>query len=113
MIPTFSTMKLVLLLSATLSVTSQLVPRVEPKALWSATVAPAQYGNECKMYGQDELLICTGADGTTTAVSPSAEGKQVWAHTPSPKMLTSTRSTSGVSFGSNPTIGNYIVHAVT
>lgn len=106
-------MKLLILLSATLSVTSQLVPRNEPKAIWTATVPPAQYGNECKIYGQDALLICTGADGSTTAVSPTDAGKQLWAHTPAPKMLSTTRSTSGVAFGSNPTTGDYIVHAVT
>jgi hypothetical protein len=101
-----------LLLSASLS-QAQLVPRDEPTPLWMTNVPPGDYGNECKMYGNDELLICTGADGSTVAVKPKG-GQRAWTHTPSAMSAAqNTRSTSGVAFAFNPTIGNFIIHAVT
>lgn len=109
-------MKLAVLISAALSTTAQIVPRSEPKPLWSATVPPAQFGNECKIYGQDTLLVCSGADGTTVGITPhgdSTGGKAAWKHTPKASTLANVYSTSGVAFGYNPTIGNYIVHAVS
>lgn len=116
MIPTLSNMKLLALLSATLSVTAQIVPRSEPKPLWSATVPSANYGNECKIYGQDTVLICSGSDGSTIGITPNGDskgGKTLWKHIPKATTLSNTRSTSGVVFGSNPTIGNYVIHAVS
>jgi hypothetical protein len=64
------------------------------------------------MYGNDDLLICTGSDGTTTALLPST-GSRVWKHTPEPLTEYEAFSTSGVAFGFNPTVGNYIIHAVS
>ena len=114
--PYFSNMKLAVILSLGMSAAAQIIPRSEPKPLWSATVPSAQFGNECKIYGQDYILICSGADGTTVGISPNGDstgGKTVWKHTPKATTMTNTRSTSGVAFGSNPTIGNYVVHAVS
>jgi outer membrane protein assembly factor BamB len=84
----------------------------QPKSLWSLNVSPAKYGNECKVFSNDELLICSGIDGTTVAVTPT-DGKKVWVHNPLPTTLTNVRSSSGISFGYTPTIGHYVAHAVS
>lgn len=102
-----------LLLLATTVTTAQLIPRGEPQPLWSVAMSPAQYGNECSMYGDDALLICTGADGSTVALDPAAAGQKVWSHEPVSITNTQVFSSSGVAFGFNPTIGNYIIHAVS
>jgi hypothetical protein len=94
-----------------------ILPFDEPIPRWTFNAAPAEYGNECKIYGADELLICTSSDGTMVAITPQPDadvgGKEVWKHSPSSKTQLNVRSTSGVAFGYNPTIDNFIVHAVT
>jgi hypothetical protein len=84
----------------------------QPKSFWTLNVSPAKYGNECKVFSNDELLICSGIDGTTVAVTPR-DGKKLWVHNPLPATLTNVRSSSGISFGYTPTIGHYVVHAVS
>jgi hypothetical protein len=64
------------------------------------------------VYGDDTLLICTGADGGTVALAPAA-GKKVRTRDQSSVTNTQVFSSSGVAFGSNPKIDNYIIHAVS
>ena len=84
----------------------------QPKSLWTLNVSPAKYGNECKVFSNDELLICSGMDGATVAIT-SRDGKKLWVHNPLPTTLTNVRSSSGISFGYTPTIGHYVAHAVS
>lgn len=113
-----TTMMNTFLFLATLSLAqAQIVPLAGPRPLWSTNIPASSEGNACKMYGMDSLLVCTGADGSTTALKPDADdtvgGTAVWSHSPGPITGTQTYSSSGVVFGTNPTIGNYIIHAVS
>lgn len=108
-----------LYLSALSLAQARLVQLDGPKPLWTANIPPSGMGNECEICEMDSLLICTGVDGSTTAVMPDADGSVggtvVWNHVPTTISIsgTPTFSTSGITFGSNPTIGSYIIHAVS
>jgi len=91
---------------------AELIPRRSPEVIWTANIDSASQGNECTIYNEDKLLICTTNNGNVFALQPS-DGGAVWTHEPMSVTNEPVFSSSGVAFGSNPSIGNYILHAVS
>eukprot|EP00546_Thalassionema_frauenfeldii_P007643 CAMPEP_0178919550 /NCGR_PEP_ID=MMETSP0786-20121207/14499_1 /TAXON_ID=186022 /ORGANISM="Thalassionema frauenfeldii, Strain CCMP 1798" /LENGTH=536 /DNA_ID=CAMNT_0020593493 /DNA_START=60 /DNA_END=1667 /DNA_ORIENTATION=+ len=91
---------------------AELIPRDTSELAWETQIDPASQGNECTMYGDDQLLICSTRNGNVFALRPY-DGTEVWKHEPQAKSDNQLFSSSGIALGENPTIGKYIVHAVS
>jgi hypothetical protein len=70
-----------------------------PMTLWTAMIPPVERGNECALApSNDALLLCTGKNGTVTALIPKigVSSSPVWSYSPIPMGMMS--SESGMAF---------------
>jgi hypothetical protein len=70
-----------------------------PVTLWTAMIPPLERGNECKLSPKnDAFLICTGKNGTVTALIPKigVSSSPIWSYSPNPLGMMS--SASGIAF---------------
>mmetsp|Transcript_7298 Transcript_7298/g.10676 ORF Transcript_7298/g.10676 Transcript_7298/m.10676 type:complete len:543 (+) Transcript_7298:179-1807(+) len=91
---------------------AKLLPRNAGELIWEAQTDPASQKNECAMYGDDELVICSTRPGNVFALRPN-DGTTAWKHEPASSPDETIFSASGIAFGENPTIGKYMIHAVS
>lgn len=97
---------------SSLAIAQVLVPLDSPTTEWTQQIPPSNQGNECAVYATDTVLICTTSSGATVGLLPGT-GDEIWRHEPTSKTQDVQFSNTGIAFGSNTAIGDFMIHAVS